>query len=224
MKRSSERPIVHFSALLLVAGLVLASCGGSTSNTTTTTTSTTLVAQPHAAIWPYFNDGVRYITPRAVAQAFAQSYIGMTAPVVSAFASRSATAGTVTVRPYLRGPVTSVAVYEDHDSTTWWVSGSQTANIVVNEPSSGSMVHSPLHTTGTSTAFEAVVNVRIIADGVATPLATTIVMGGANGVMGNFAKDIPFDTSTSSAGAVMLSVRSAKDGAVIEATVVRLHW
>lgn len=222
MKRNFERPVLHLSALLLLSGLVLASCGGST--TPTTTTVPVLHSQPHDAVWPYFNDGVRYITARAVALGFAQTYIGMSSPTTENVTSVGATAGTVTVRPYVGGPVTSVKVYEDVSRKTWWVSGSTTADIRVSEPQPGSVVHSPLHTAGTSTAFEAVVNVHVRADGLSTPLVSSVVMGGSNGVMGNFTKDFAFDTTTSAAGAVVFSVRSAKDGSVIEATVVRLHW
>ncbi len=224
MKRNFERPVVHLSALLLLAGLILASCGGSTTSTTTTTTVPVLHFQPHDAVWPYFNDGVRYITPRAAALNFAQTYVGMSSPTTGTFTPVGATAGTVAVRPSVGGPVTLVGVYEDVNSKTWWVSGSTTANIRVSDPQPGSLVHSPLHTAGTSTAFEAVVNVHVRADGLSTPLVSSVVMGGSNGVMGNFTKDFAFDTTTSSDGAVIFSVRSAKDGSVIEATVVRLHW
>ena len=57
MKRNFERPVVHLSALLLLAGLILASCGGSTTSTTTTTTAGLGYARNGR-----FHNGILYFT------------------------------------------------------------------------------------------------------------------------------------------------------------------
>ena len=57
------------------------------------------------------------------------------------------------------------------------------------------------------------------------PLGTGIVMGGANGVMGPFDGTLEFSAPTpGSSGALVLLTRSAENGNVTEATVVRVKF
>jgi hypothetical protein len=106
---------------------------------------------------------------------------------------------------------------------TWWVTRSATADIVVTSPVAGALVTSPTHLAGRSVAFEGVVNVQVRDDIAAQPLVNTTVSGGATG-MGPFSARVSFSTPASSYGDLVLYERSAKDGSVTCATVLRLRF
>lgn len=76
----------------------------------------------------------------------------------------------------------------------------------------------------TSTAFEATVNTQVRQDDNTQPLATGIVMGGANGTMGTFDGTLAFAPPSAPAGALVLLTRSAENGNIAEATVVRVKF
>ena len=120
------------------------------------------------------------------------------------------------------GPVTTVIVRRLGDS--WWVLGASTPNIQLTSPAARSTISSPVRLQGTSTAFEATVNTEIRADGSTQPIGTGIVMGGANGELGPFDGTLSFSAPTANAGALTLLTRSAADGTVSEATVVRVRF
>ena len=63
-----------------------------------------------------------------------------------------------------------------------------------------------------------------MSDGSTQPVGTGIVMGGANGELGPFDGTVTFTRPSASAGALMLLTRSAEDGSVTEATVVRVKF
>ena len=105
---------------------------------------------------------------------------------------------------------------------TWWVLGAQTANIQLTAPAPLESIASPVTLRGTSTAFEATLDVEVREDGNAQPLVSTFLMGGANGQMGPFEGVIAFAVPHASSGAVVLSTMSPEDGRVDEATVVRV--
>ena len=77
---------------------------------------------------------------------------------------------------------------------------------------------------GASSAFEAVVNVELRAYGSMASLFSTTMMGGSMGVMGGFKKSMGFVTPATSRGALMFRTYSAKDGHVLEATVLRVEF
>ena len=128
------------------------------------------------------------------------------------------------MRRNANGPVTTVFVRQLGNDETWWVLGSSTSNIVLDEPRALASVSSPLTLRGMSTAFEATVNVELRQDDAREPLAKTIAMGGANGEMGPFEESVSYATPRATVGAVVLLTISPEDGRVAESTVVRIRY
>ncbi len=110
------------------------------------------------------------------------------------------------------------------NDVSWWVTSASSPEILVSSPNSLQVVHSPLATSGSSTAFEAVVNVVLRMDGSMSAIADDTVMGGSIAGMGPFNGSIRFSGTSSGAGAVTYITRSAQDGSIIEATVVRVRY
>jgi len=82
---------------------------------------------------------------------------------------------------------------------------------------------------GTSTAFEATLNVHLVADGApgtpATPLASTFVMGGSMGDLFPFTGTLDFASpGAGTSGALVFLTFSPEDGRVVNATTLRVHF
>jgi hypothetical protein len=196
-----------------------------TTPTTEPTTTTTLAPDDtSSAVWPWSSSGTRYTDPVDAARGFAVDFVGFVDPVVGEFQAGDARSGEVQIRPNATGPVTTVLVRQLSGTDTWWVIGAVTANIQIDEPMAMDSVSSPVHLSGTSTAFEAVVNVSLFADGNRTALAESFVMGGSMGEMGPFAADLAFGSPTASSGALVMYTLSAMDGHVFEASVIRVQF
>lgn len=239
-----SRTVAAAIAALSVAGLLLAGCGSSDStsastststpgsesttttsarpSTTSSSSSTTPTAETAVAVFPNPAGSLRFDDPVDAAAAFATDYVGFVSPEIGDLREVDASTGEVDVRPSGDGPVTVVSVRELDDS--WWVLGSATANIVVSEPAPLAAVTSPLALAGTSTAFEATVDVRVREDGSTMPIGEGFVMGGANGVMGPFTGSVTFDAASVDAGAVLFTTSSMESGDIWEATVVRVTF
>jgi len=182
------------------------------------------VGQPAQAIWPFASTGTRFSEPVAAAKTFATDYLGFVDPVVGRFQQGDARSGEVAIRPQASGPVTTVLVRQLNADGSWWVIGAATDNIQLAAPQALASISSPVTVSGTSTAFEATVNVEIRQDDAIGPLAEDFVMGGSMGTMAPFSKGIAFRSPSADAGAVVLKTLSAKDGAIWEATVVRIRF
>ena len=229
------------TAILLVAGsLVAVGCGSSTPSSSTTTsatsattsttsssapsTTTSPTAQPATAVWPFASGSTRYSDPVAAAKGFAVTYLGFVNPLVGSFKQGDSRSGEVNVQPGKNGAVTTVFVRQLGSDNSWWVLGAATAHLVISQPKALAAITSPVTIAGTSTAFEGTVNVEIRQDGTLAPLTTGIAMGGANGTMAPFSKAFPFPAPSASAGAIVLLTRSARDGNVSEASVQRVAF
>jgi hypothetical protein len=196
---------------------------------TTTATSATTTTSPQAAlstaVWPTAASGARYNAPLAVARAFALDYLHFVDPIVGQFQQGDARSGEVPVRTPAEGttpgPVTTVIVRQIDAS--WWVLGAATPNIVLTQPATLATISPPVRLRGTSTAFEATVNVSIRQDDAAKPLVESFLMGGSNGQMGPFDASITFAAPTRSYGAIVLYTVSSANGHVAEATVIRVR-
>lgn len=219
-------------SVVLVGAALLGACGGSdktTPNATTSasaavTTTTAPAADLSTAVWPTAASATRYRSPTAAARGFAVDYLHFVNPIVGAFQAGDSRSGEVPIRATAPGPVTTVLVRQLGADGTWWVLGSNTPNIVLTSPAALATIASPVRLQGTSTAFEATVQVSIRQDDAATPLVDGFVMGGSNGVMGPFDKTFSFATPTSAAGAIVLFTVSAADGHVAEASVSRVKF
>ena len=65
------------------------------------------------------------------------------------------------------------------DDDFWWVLGSASQNVIIQNPAVRDTVDSPLTVSGQAKAFEGNVTVELRADGAAEPLFTGTVTGGA---------------------------------------------
>ena len=191
---------------------------------TPTPTTTTLPTQPPTAIWPQASTPTRFATPELAAQTFALDYLGFTNPVVEPFQSGDSRSGEVNVRSSLSGARTTILVRQVTGDDTWWVIGASSANLELTSPSALQVISDPVRLTGTSTAYEGVVDVEIRQDVNLAPLVRTTVHGGSMGVKGPFDATVTYPTPTSSSGAIVLYTRSAKDGSVLEASVLRVAF
>lgn len=248
----------HALVAALVCAAALAGCGdggGGRSATTkpaTTTTpgtstpggtapsSTTATESTAEAVWPWASSTTRYADPVEAARGFATGLIGFADPVMGEYRAGDARSGEVDVRAKV-GAAPSIVLVR-LIGTSWWVLGATTTDIQVRAPAAGASVSSPLALAGTSTAFEATVNVRLVADGAApapasgdsgaalangprATLATTTVMGGSMGEMGPFSGSLTFTPPGSgTSGTLVFVTLSAEDGRVLIVTALRVHF
>jgi len=227
MSRTGRTAVPAF----LVVAVAFGGCGGTATlppRTSTTVTTGTPATSPDAgtatAVWPTAASPTRYSTPEAAARGFATGFLSMVDPVVGAFRQGDARSGEVPVRPDPGGPETTVLVRQLTAADSWWVLGSATAAISISQPAALATVSSPLTVQGTSTAYEATVNVSLRLDDATAPLAEGTAMGGANGQTGPFETTLAFAVPTGRRGALVVSTISAKDGTVAQATVIRVRF
>jgi hypothetical protein len=220
--------VVVVLAIGAVVVLVTRDDGDGTHNAVTTTTrplpATTIPGAATTAVWPPASSTVVYHDPVSAAKGFAVDYVGFTDPVVGEFRAGDSRSGEVPVRPSATGPETIVLVRQLGADGTWSVMGSQTANLQPSAPTALAAISSPVTLRGTSTAFEATVNVEIREDGNRQPLAKTTFMGGSNGQMGPYEATVTFAQPHAASGAVVLFTISPKDGHIAEATVARVRF
>ena len=220
--------LVAVVAIAVAIYLVTRDDGSSEQTATTSTQATTTDAQTtvpvdtSTAVWPFASSATRYPDPVSAARGFATEYVGFTNPVVGNFRAGDARSGEVPVQGKSTGPITTVLVRQLGDS--WWVLGASTPNIQLSAPAALSAISSAVRLQGTSTAFEATVNTEVRADGSTQPIGTGIVMGGANGELGPFDGTLSFTRPPTASGGLTLLTRSAEDGSVTEATVVRVTF
>jgi hypothetical protein len=198
--------------------------GGTAAPTTAPATTAPPAGDLSSAVWPVASGPTRFSAPVDAARSFAVDFVGFTDPVVGTFRAGDSRSGEVDVRPRATGPVTTVLLRQLGNDGSWWVIGSATPNIRVQDPSALDTIASPARLRGTSTAFEATVNVEVREDGNRQPLGSGFVMGGSMGDLGPFDGTVTFTSPRAAAGAVVLLTRSAEDGRVWEASVVRVRF
>lgn len=211
-------------ALGVVAGRQWGPAPSPPASTTTITPTLGPVTQPETAIWPFASTMTRFGDPVLAAQAFATAYLGIVNPIMGAFQQGDSRSGEVPVRATPTGVETTILVRQLTSANSWWVLGASCPDIVVAGPSPSESISSPVVLRGRSTAYEGVVNVEIRQDGTLTPLKSDTVMGGSMGAMGNFTKSVKFASPSSRGGALLFRNLSAKDGHVIEASVIRVAF
>ncbi|MHB8334649.1 MAG: Gmad2 immunoglobulin-like domain-containing protein [Acidimicrobiales bacterium] len=218
--------VVVVAVVAFAAGYVAHSTNSTSPTTvaTSTTAPTTTTSPAWVAAWPSAQGSLRYQTPTAAALGFAQSVLAMREPLAHGFARGDTRSGEVAVTTTHDGPVTTVLVRQVTSDSSWWVLGSTCRDVAIGEPSALASVASPLRLSGWSTAFEAVINDSLYEDDVARPIASGTTMGGANGVMGPFATTLAFSAPIHPYGVLVVSVRSPKDGAVLEASAIRVAF
>jgi hypothetical protein len=157
----------------------------------------------------------------AAARGFAVSLLRMNAPIVGVFSPRSATTGVVSVRYSVSGLATNVHVEEFIGAKGWWVVSSTTRDIDLTAPVALTSVSSPLVLTGTSIAFEAVVNISLYVDGRSSALVSSTTMGGGTQVA-PFHATLHFSNGLLRYGTLIMYTMSMKDGGTSAATARRV--
>ena len=203
------------------------SAGSTTSTTSPATTSTSATTSTtgaaSTAVWP--PAGAAPISdPRAVATSFATDYLGMSEPVVGELQQGDSRSGEVEVRPRADGPVTTLLLRMLGSDPGWSVLGATTADIELTSPRALDEVADPVQLAGRALAFEGTVEVEVREDGRDDPLGSGFVTGGGD-VMRPFAGEVRLAGEPSAAsGAIVLFTRSAEDGAVWSAWVIRVRF
>jgi hypothetical protein len=191
----------------------------------------TVVEEPTGpGIWPFTSgaeadasDSDQYDDPVATARAFLVDYLGFTRLQMGKFARGDSRSGEVPATTRAHGPVTTVFVRQLGESERWTVIGAATPNIVLERPAALDEVTSPAAIGGRSTAFEGNVVVEVRQDG-NRRLGLVPLIGGSMGELGPLTGDVPFESPTAPGGAVVATTSSAEDGAMEEASVVRIRF
>jgi hypothetical protein len=233
-------------AAVVVGSLILARDDGTpvatdgsttTSQATTTTvaesTSTTAPFQtvdPALPMYPDPTTSQRFDDPVSVTRSFVVDFLGMIDPVVGAFQAGDARSGEVPVQPTFNGvvqpayPVTTVLVRQLEDDT-WFVLGAATDDIRLDAPMPGTRIACPVRLQGEALAFEGLVLVSVLANGVDEPIGTGTVQGGGGPAA-------PFDGTVECNldllddgvhyGSIILSTTGGEDDRVWQFTAVRV--
>ena len=218
--------IAGVSVIALSAGIVVASASSAatiwvSTHSPRTSLSAVVLSPTYRAIWPVTPTTTGYRSPAAAARSFAVSLLHMGAPDIGSFSARSASTGVVSVRPAARGLLTNVHVEKFTGAKGWWVVSSTTADIALSTPLALSNVTSPLNLTGSSVAFEAVVNISLYVDGRTKALVSSTAMGGGTR-LAPFHATLHFANGSHHYATLIVSTRSMKDGHTVIATARRI--
>jgi len=190
---------------------------------TTAGSPTTTLAPTDGAVWPVASPQRQFSDPSDAARAFATEFVGFAAPVVGAFQAGDSRSGEVEVRPRSTGPVTTVLLRQLGPDANWSVTGTATAGIEIDDPTGLATISSPVRLSGRAQAFEGTVDVEVRADGEATPLATGFVTGRGD-MLGPFDARLRYAPTNATGGSVVFFTRSAENGEVWEAAVIRVRF
>jgi hypothetical protein len=197
----------------------------STSSSSATTTSKPgVVTEQESAtiVWPDPYGGVVYTTPNAAVEGFAVDLVGFTDPLVGELQQGDSRSGEIELRSNPTGPVTTVLVRlmsDDH----WYVIGSSTPDIVVDEPTAGAAIDAPLAVTGQALAFEGTVNVSVVGRGSTDPLGAGVVTGGGSELT-PFSGQIDWHDTGGGQGVVLFWTVSAADGSVMQVSALPVSF
>lgn len=192
--------------------------------TSTVPATATPAGDAASAVWPSPTSSQRFDDPVAAVTSFATDFVGFTDPVIGELTSTLIGTSQIDVRPSPDGPITTVTVAQLGPDLTWWVLGAATPNIVVDDPPPLSLVSSPVALRGRALAFEGTVDVEVRNDDGPTPIATGVVTGGGGGELAPFDGQIEITPAPTGRGSITFLTRSADDGSVREATVVRVQF
>lgn len=233
MHRTMIRPAV---AVIAVLGAVVTGCGDdeeaaetttTTTEATTTTTEATTTSTPAAevglAVWPPADGSVSYDDPVEAARGFATEMAGFADPVLGEFRQGDSRSGEVEVRPRADGPVTTVMVRQ-LQGEDWSVIAAATDDLQPDRPERDSTISSPVTIGGTSTAFEATIQVAVKALRSGEPLGQTFAMGGSMGEMGPFETSVEFAEPDTDTGVILVWTESMEDGSVWSAAAVPVRF
>lgn len=227
--------IVVAVAAVAIALVAVVAGGGDDEGTTTTTRPTTTTVTPSTtttvadadlaiAAYPDLAAGDRATDPVALARAFAVEVLGFRDDVVAgALQQGDARSGEVQVHPASTSAITTVQVRQISDDS-WVVVGAATDTIELTAPVTGAVLGSPEPLRGAASAFEGHVDVRLLVDGTAEPVATTFVTGRGDGTLGPFEGQLRFTAPEGARyGVLVLTAPNGEDGSTNAATAVRVR-
>lgn len=196
-----------------------------TTEATTTTTEATTTTQPfvsdvdpYAVAFPDPTTSRRFEDPEPAAQAYATEVLGFTDLEMGEFLAGDSRSGEIEISDRPDGPVT-VVMLRLMDDDTWFVLGSSSGDITVEEPAAGDSLSSPFETSGTALAFEGTVQVVVLALGQDEPLGEGFVTGSGSPPAGPFEGEISFTApAEDTPGVVVYFTGSGEDGHVQQAT------
>ncbi len=194
----------------------------STSSTPSTSSTSTPGADLESAVWPFVESTTRYTDPVDAARGFATEFVGFENPTMGTFQEGDSRSGEVEIRTGISTPTTVFVRLMSDD--TWWVLGSATSNIVVDEPATDALISSPLTLNGRARAYEGTVNVEVRQDGSEDPIGEGFVTGSGGTDLGAFTGTITFSNPTRSHGSLVFVTYSAEDGTINEAGVMRIRF
>ncbi len=186
--------------------------------------TTTPSEDTSTAIWPWADTSVRFADPVEAVASYATDFLGFTEPVLGEFRAGDSRSGEVEVRAGDDVELVTVVSVRQLGDDDWWVLGSASENIVVDEPETLAIVESPLTLSGRALAFEGTVEVEVRADGQGEAIATGFVTGSGPPEAGPFEDTIEFDSPGPGGGALVFISRSSADGSVLEATSLRIFF
>ena len=231
------------AVLLVVVGLVVLAdddaeegvVADSTSSTTESTTTTTEEpstttegptttarfvpeVDPYAVAFPSPTTSRRFDSPGPAAQAYATEILGFTELEMGDYMAGDSRSGEIEISDRPGGQVTVILLRQMEDDT-WFVLGSNNADIVVDQPEVGATTTSPFTTSGQALAFEGTVDVLVLAQDDPDPLGEGFVTGSGTPPAGPFEGEISFTAPAGDTpGILVYRTRSAEDGHVQQAT------
>jgi hypothetical protein len=113
------------------------------------------------AVWPSPEGETRYTDPVEAARGFAVEFVGFTEPVMSEFLLADSRSGEVEVKASEEGPTTIVFLRKLGDDDSWWVLGSASQNVIIQNPDVRATIDSPLTVSGQARAFEGNVKLEL---------------------------------------------------------------
>jgi hypothetical protein len=181
---------------------------------------------PDDAIWPAPGSTTTFSTPDRAALDLARRLLGMGTPQLSpGRISADGNDATVDIRPLPTGGSTTTAVLRKVDRRGWVVVGCSTANILIEQPTPGTRIGSPLTVRGRAQAFEGQVVVEVRSDGAAAPIGQSYGTGGGTEVL-PFESTVTFARPAAPRGTVVVSEPRAdvSDQGPAAATVIRVAF
>lgn len=199
------------------------SADSTTTSTTpaTTTSSTTTTFAPvvdrYQVAFPSPDIARRFDAPEPAAQAYGSEVLGFTDLVVGEFRPGDSRSGEVPISDREGGRETTLLLRQ-MDDDSWFVLGSTTENITVDQPVASDPVDAPFVTSGSALAFEGNVVVQVLTQDDLELLGEGFVTGSGVPPAGPFEGEIDFQSPREERpGIVVYLVRSPEDGRVTEA-------